>query len=263
MLATGLTYLLLGAVAGLLAGLLGVGGGLVIVPALAFWFAYQGFSMDLIMQLAIGSSLATIVFTSLASVRAHHRRNSVDWPILRTLVPGIVIGAMGGAFLARVLPSETLRLAFGVFECLVGLQFLVVMQVQEHQYRLSRAQGWLVGTGIGGLSALLGIGGGTLTVPYLRWHGVDIRRAVGTSAAAGLPIALAGSVGFAWVGQGMTGLPEPATGFLYWPAIVGIGLSSIFLAPVGARMAHWLPRARLQQLFGAVLLLVGVRMLWG
>jgi hypothetical protein len=256
-----LVYLLVGAIAGLLAGLLGVGGGLVIVPALAWLFARQGFPADYLMQLAVGSSLATILFTSLASVRAHHARGSVRWDLWRAMLPGILLGALAGALLARGIRSEHLRLFFGLFECLVALQLLFGLRAQVRDVGPDRR--WLLPAGgvIGLISALLGIGGGTLSVPYLRWQGIDMRQAVGTAAASGLPIALAGAAGFWLAGLGIEPLPTWSSGFLYWPAIGGIVLTSVLTAPLGAALAHRLPRARLQRLFGLVLLAIGLRML--
>jgi uncharacterized membrane protein YfcA len=256
-----LVYLLVGAIAGLLAGLLGVGGGLVIVPALAWSFALRGFPAEYLMQLAVGSSLATILFTSLASVRAHHGRGSVRWDLWRAMLPGILFGALAGALLARGMRSDHLRIFFGLFECLVALQLLFGLRAQARDLVPDRRRLLPVGGLIGLVSALLGIGGGTLTVPYLRWRGVDMRQAVGTAAASGLPIALAGTVGFWLVGRGTGPLPAWSSGFLYWPAIGGIVLTSVLAAPLGAALAHRLPRARLQRLFGVVLLVIGVRML--
>lgn len=256
-----LVYLLVGAIAGLLAGLLGVGGGLVIVPALVWLFTLGGFPADYLMQLAVGSSLATIVFTSLASVYAHHGRGSVRWDLWRAMLPGILLGALAGAFLARGIRSDHLRIIFGCFECLVALQLLFGLQAEVRDVRPDRRRLLPAGGVIGLFSALLGIGGGTLTVPYLRWQGVDMRQAVGTAAASGLPIALAGTAGFLLVGLGIETLPAGSSGFLYWPAIGGIVLTSVAAAPLGAALAHRLPRARLQRLFGLVLLAIGVRML--
>lgn len=255
-------YAAVGMLAGLLAGLLGVGGGLVIVPALAWLFLMQGFPEALYMQLAVGSSLAVIVPTSLASIRAHHRRGSVRGDLLVHLTPGILIGTAAGVVLAKNLDGTWLRLLFGMFECLVGLQLLSGVNAAEHHSVPARPGLWMAGGLIGAVSALLGIGGGTLTVPFLRWHGVEIRSAVGTAAAAGFPIALAGATGFWLAGRALPALPDFTSGFLYWPAILIIALVSVPCAPLGAALAHRLPRAWLQRLFGALLLVVGLRMAW-
>jgi len=257
-----LTYLLTGAIAGLMAGLLGIGGGLVIVPVLAFVFAGQGFAADSIMHFAVGTSLATIVLTSLSSLLAHHRRGSVLWAVVRPMVPGIVLGALAGAWLARQVSSPGLATLFGVFEILVALQLLWGRQPAAHRGLPGRTGLGVAGGVIGTVSAVLGIGGGTLTVPLLLWNRVDIRAAVGTAAACGLPIAFAGSAGFA-MSAGVDPVPGPHTGFLYWPAVGGIAITSVLLAPPGARLVHYLPRQTLQRVFAMLLVIVGVKMVLG
>jgi uncharacterized protein len=253
-----LAYLGTGAVAGLLAGLLGVGGGLVIVPALAALFALGGFPAGQLMHFAIGSSLATIVPTSIASLLSHHRRGGIHWTAVRGLTPGIVLGALGGAWLAGQITSQGLRLLFGAFELLVALQLLAGRQPASHHALPGTAGLGLAGGVIGAVSALLGIGGGTLTVPFLLWNGVDILRAVATAAACGLPIALVGAAAFAAGGAAPPGGLH--TGFIYWPAVAGIVSTSILAAPLGARLAHCLPKAVLQRIFALVLALIGLRM---
>jgi hypothetical protein len=255
-----LAYLITGAVAGLMAGLLGIGGGLVIVPALAFLFAGHAVEQAHLMHLAVGTSLAAIIPTAIASSLAHHRHGSVQWTVVRELLPGIVAGALCGAWLARQVSSPGLALFFGVFEILVALQLWFGRKPAAHRALPGKPGMTLAGTTIGTVSALLGIGGGTLTTPFLLWNGVDIRHAVGTSAACGLPVALAGAAGFALAGYAIMEQQDWATGFIYWPAMAGIVLSSIPLAPLGARLAHYLPRQVLQRLFALVLLLVGVKM---
>jgi len=255
-----LTYLLTGAVAGLLAGLLGVGGGLVIVPALAWLLAGHGVPDGHLMHLAVGSSLAAIIPTALSSLLAHRRRGSVHWPAVRALLPGILAGALAGAWLARLVSSPGLALGFGVFEILVALQLFLGLKPAAHRDLLALPGMGVAGVVIGAISALLGIGGGTLTTPFLLWNGVDIRRAVGTSATCGLPIALAGAAGFAWSGQTVMAGQAWNTGFIYWPAVAGLVLASVPLAPLGARLAHHLPRETLQRGFALFLLLVGIKM---
>jgi len=257
-----ITYLLTGAIAGLMAGLLGIGGGLVIVPALAWLFATQGFDGATLMHFAVGTSLAVIVPTALSSLIAHHRRGSVDWTIVKQLTPGIVLGALAGAALARYLSSNGLAVFFGLFEIAVALQLFIGAQPAGHR----ALPGWpgmgVAGSVIGLVSALLGIGGGTLTTPFLLWNGIDIRRAVGTSATCGLPVALAGATGFAIAGLDTPVQPGLNTGFIVWPAMAAITLASVLLAPTGAALAHRLPRRVLQRVFAVLLLLVGARMLY-
>ncbi len=254
-------YLLLGGVAGLLAGLLGIGGGLVIVPVLAWIFSASGFAAGSLMQLAVGTSLATIVITSLSSLLAHHRRAGVRWPLVWQLSGGIVFGAWLGAVLAHYMPSQSLARLFGVFELLVAAQMLFGRPPAEHRTVAGRSKNLLAGGVIGVVSAILGIGGGTLTVPWLAWHNVPMRQAVGTAAACGLPIALAGTLGFAVAGWQNSELPAASTGYVYWPAVLAIGISSVVVAPLGARLAHRLPQRILKRIFALFLALLGLLML--
>lgn len=256
-------YLALGAVAGLLAGLFGVGGGLIIVPVLAWVFLAHGVHVDVVMHLAVGTSLASIWLTSVMSIRAHHRRGAVDWAVVRKLAPGIVLGALAGAFIADLLPTAALKRIFGVFELFVAAQMLLVGRYQAHFDLPGRLGLGLAGGVIGAVSAVIGIGGGTLTVPFLVWCRVPMIRAVASSAACGLPIAVAGAAGFMVTGWNDAHLPAWSTGYLYWPAWLGIVIASSATAGLGARLAHTLPAARLRQLFALLLMGMGVKMLAG
>ncbi len=256
-----LLYLATGAFAGTLAGLLGVGGGLVIVPVLVLSFAAQGIAEEVQMHLAVGTSLATIIFTSLSSISAHHKRGAVQWPTFWALTPGIVIGALLGAIIARSTPSLSLRTLFGIFELFVALQMALSLKPAAHRSLPGRAGMSGAGALIGGLSALVGVGGGTLTVPFLLWCNVTIQRAIATSAACGLPIAVAGATGFVISGWGHSQLPAWSSGYLYWPALLGVVAASILFAPLGARLAHSLPTAVLKRLFALLLLGLAIRML--
>ena len=255
------SYLLLGVCAGILAGLLGVGGGLIIVPVLAVLFAAQGFAPEYLMQLAVGTSLATILFTSLSSLRAHHQHGAVDWPLMLQLSLGMLLGGWLGGVLALWMGGTVLASLFGVFELVVAAQMGFGRIPAAHREPPGRLRNTVAGTGIGMLSALLGIGGGTLTVPWLVWHHIDVRKAVGTSAACGLPIALSGALGFVAAGLGRAGLPSGSTGFVYWPAVVVISVASVLIAPQGARLAHRLDRTQLKKIFAVFLAMLGVLML--
>lgn len=256
-----LLYSGLGALAGLMAGLLGVGGGLVIVPVLLWAFGLLGFPSHVLMHMAVGTSLATIVVTSISSIGAHHRRRAVRWELVRQLTPGILLGAWAGALVADWMSGQWLRRVFAVFVFFVGTRMLLGFRVRVGSKLPGRAGFWGAGGIIGAVSALVGIGGGSLTVPFLHASGVDMREAVASSSACGLPIALAGALGFVWTGWLEPGLPAGSTGYVYWPAFAGIALTSVLLAPIGARLAHSLPVLALQRVFALLLLGVGSKLL--
>ena len=243
-----------------MAGLLGVGGGLIIVPALVYLFHAQGLPAATIVHLAIGTSLSTIVLTSITSLYAHHRHGAVRWEIFWRLTPGIVAGALLGSSIADALSGQVLRQVFGVFELMVAAQMLFGRNPAAHRTLPGIPGMSLAGSIIGSVSALVGIGGGTLTVPFLAWCNVNLRNAVATSAACGLPIAIAGAAGFIAAGWNTTDIPH-ATGYVYWPAFAGIVLTSMLFAPLGARLTHTLPVPVLRKVFALFLVALGVRML--
>ena len=256
-------YLVLGAFAGTVAGLLGVGGGLIIVPVLATLFQRQGMGAEIIMHLAVGTSLATIIVTSISSVYSHHKRGAVLWQVFWRLAPGIIVGAWGGAWLASLLPTKEFRYVFAVFEWLVALQMIVGFKPSVNRNLPGNIGLAAAGGGIGVVSAIVGIGGGSLTVPFLSWCRVSIHNAIATSAACGLPIAISGTLGFILVGSIHQALPSYATGFVYWPAFLGIGLASASFAPLGAKLSHRLSVKNLRGVFAVFLLGLGVWMLLG
>lgn len=258
-----LPFALLGAMAGTVAGLLGVGGGILVVPGLALLLAGGEVPADRLMQVAVGTSLANIVVTSLSSIRAHHRRGAVRWPVVARMTPGIVAGALLGAVIADLLPTRTLAIVFGVFLLLVAARLAFGGQPAPHRQLPGPVGLAGVGTGVGTLSSLLGIGGGTMTVPFLAWCNVSLREAVATSAACGLPIAVAGTAGFILAGLGTPAMPALATGYVYWPAFIAVAPLSIAFAPLGARLAHTIPVATLRRGFALFVLIVGTRMLIG
>ena len=256
-------YLLLGALAGTVAGLLGVGGGLIIVPVLAALFARQGMVPDIIMQLAVGTSLATIVVTSISSVYSHHRHGAVLWSVFWRLTPGIIVGAWLGAWLASLLPTKEFKLIFGVFEMLVAAQMAFGFKPKPGTVLPGGAGLAAAGSIIGSISAIVGIGGGTLTVPFLTWCQIKMHNAIATSAACGLPIAVAGSIGFMITGRAHEAAPTYASGFVYWPAFLGIVIASALFAPLGARLAHRLSTTKLRSVFALFLVGLGLWMLLG
>ncbi len=258
-----IVYPALGIVAGLLAGLLGVGGGIIVVPALVFAFGHSGVSPEVLMHMAVATSLATILLTSSGSIYQHHVAGAVRWRMVAVLSVGLSVGALGGAQLADALRGQVLQIMFGVFTFVIAGQML--LGVQPHSSRaLPRAPSMaLAGGVIGVASAVFGIGGGSLTVPYLVWHNVRMQEAVGTSAACGFPIAIAGATGFVLAGHGNLHLPPGSLGYVYLPAVAGIAVTSVFFARVGAHFAHRLPAATLKKFFACLLMLVGAKLLAG
>lgn len=257
-----LLYLSLGAVAGVLAGLLGIGGGLVIVPMLSFAFAMQGMEPTYILHMALGTSLASIIFTSISSLRAHHKRGGVIWPVVWKITPGILVGTYFGSWIASHLSTSFLKVFFGLFLLYVATQML--LGIKPKASRDLPGSPIMTGAGsiIGIFSSLVGIGGGTLSVPFLVFHNTVMHKAIGTSAAIGLPIALAGSTGYIVHGLGLN-LPSGTVGFVYLPALAGIVAASVLTAPFGAKLAHSLPVDRLKKIFAVLLYLVGLKMLLG
>lgn len=256
-----LLYLLLGAAAGVLAGLFGVGGGLIIVPVLVLSFAAQGFEPAVLTHLAVGTSLATIVFTSINSVLEHHRRGAVRWPVFAWMALGILFGAALGAATATTIQGEMLQKIIGVFAIAVALQMALDLRPRASRAVPGKPGLTLAGGVIGWASAIFGIGGGSLSVPFLSWRSVPMQQAVATSAACGLPIAVAGASSFIWLGWHNPQLPEWSLGFVYLPALVGIASSSMFFARVGARLAHRLSPRVLKRLFALLLFSVGLSFL--
>ena len=254
-----LAYIALGAFAGFFAGLLGIGGGSVMVPILVMLFAAQGFPAGEVMHLALGTSMAAIFFTSISSVRTHHAHGAVLWPIVKRITPGIVVGTLLGTHIASLVPTKALALIFTIFICYVSVQMILNIKPQAHR----DLPGIFVGAFIGGLSCLVAIGGGVLSVPFMTWCNVKVQNAIGTSAAIGFPIALGGALGYIWNGWSEVGLPEGSLGFVYLPAVVGVAIASIMTAPIGARKTHELPVATLKRIFAAILLVLAGKMLWG
>lgn len=262
MLSAIITYCCLGAFAGILAGLLGVGGGIVIVPMLVFAFGWQDFPSQYIMLLALGTSLGSIMFTSVSSALSHSRRGAVDWRAVGRIAPGIMLGTFCGSHLAALLPKKGLQVFFVCFLAYVVSQMLLGKKPKASRELPGMAGMSCAGGIIGVISSLVGIGGGTLSVPFLVWHNVEMHRAIGTSAAIGFPIAVAGCCGYLINGLGATGLPPHCLGYLYLPALFPLVVCSMLTAPLGARIAHRLPVSRLKSAFAVLLICVGIKMLW-
>lgn len=258
-------YLLLGAVAGVLAGLLGVGGGLVLVAALVWLLPTQGVPAEQAVHAALATALASILMTGLSSARAHHRRGSVSWPTVAWLVPGVLVGGWLGSLLATRLDGGLLRGLIAGYCYLAALQLgLDWPRARPERADAPRGPGYTAAGGlIGAISALVGIGGGSMTVPLLVWRGLRPVRAVGTSSACGVAIAVASAAGYALHGPAPGQLPPGSWGYVFLPAAAGIALASVLTAPLGTRIAHRISGQALRRLFAGFLLLVGTSLWWG
>ena len=251
-----------GAIAGFLAGLLGVGGGLVIVPVVVGVLEAAGLGGNYVQHLAVGTSLAVMVFTSFASVREHHKRGAVSWDIVRGMAPAMVLGTFAGSLLAGFIPSNGLKWFFVVYAYAIGAQMFFGAKPPA-----SRNMPGLVGKGaaggvIGMVSSWVGIGGGSMSVPFMSWCNVPVHTAIATSAALGWPIAVSGALGYLSSGWGVAGLPWGSLGFIYLPAMAALMLMTVLCAPLGARAAHTLPVAKLKKAFAVLMVVMASEMLW-
>ncbi len=250
--------LALGLLIGYFAGLLGIGGGMLIVPFLVFVLTAKGFPEAHIVKTAVATSLATICFTSLSSVRAHHQQGAVLWPVVLVLAPGIIVGAIIGARLAVALPAQAMTILFALFVSFSATQMLLNKKPKPSRVLPGSMGMFGMGNVIGALSSMVGAGGAFVSVPFMTWCNVRIHKAVATSAALGFPIALAGTVGYISAGWGLPQMPTGALGYLYWPGLVCISLGSMLTAPFGARAAHRMDIAPLKKVFAVFLYLIAI-----
>lgn len=256
-----ISLLILGSIAGTLAGLLGVGGGVIIVPVLAWLLrTHAEIPSTHLMHVALATSLATIVFTATSSIYAHHQQNAVLWPVMWQLTPGIFIGSIFGTIIASWLATDTLKSVFATFLLLIAIQLNFGFQATLYQQLPKRLGMSFIGMVIGSISALIGIGGGLLTVPVLAWCNTPLRQAIATSAACGLPIAIAGTIGYIIMGW-HSHLPW-SSGYVYWPAVLTIVPTSLVFAPFGAKLTHSLPINILKKFFALFLSVVSMKMLF-
>jgi uncharacterized membrane protein YfcA len=253
----------LGVGTGFLAGLLGIGGGMLMVPFLTIILTARGVPADLTVKMAIATSMATIIFTSISSVRAHHKRGAVRWDIVKRLAPGIVLGsAIGSLGVFAVLKGSVLAIFFGLFVGFSATQMFLGKKPAPTRQLPGTAGTVAAGGVIGFISGLVGAGGGFISVPFMTWCNVAIHNAVATSAALGFPIAVANVVGYVAAGLQLEGLPPYALGYIWLPGLVVIAVGSVLTAPLGARAAHALPVDRLKRVFGSILYLLAAYMLW-
>jgi len=256
-----ISYLSLGVAVGFFAGLLGIGGGGIMVPVLTSLFLAQGFEFEYVLHMALGTSMAVIIFTSLSSMWFHHKRQAVLWPIVMRITPGIVIGTFSMAYLVSFIPTQSLAFIFALFMALISVQMVLNKKAKPSRTIPSFGLLSLIGSGIGGLSALIAIGGGSLTVPFLTWCNVPIQKAIATSSGIGFKIAIAAAAGYYFGGYQQQGLPEMSTGYVYWPAVFLVAIVSVFTAPIGVKMAHQLPVPVLKKIFAALLMGLSIKML--
>jgi uncharacterized membrane protein YfcA len=255
-------FVVLGAFVGFLAGLLGIGGGMTMVPLLTIIFTRQGFPLAHVVHMAVATSTATIIFTALSSAREHHRHGAVLWAVVAGLAPGIIVGSLVGPQIVGGMSTGLLAGFFGVFVAFSATQMLIDRKPKPSRELPGKPGLFAVGSGIGLISSMVGAGGGFLSVPFMSWCNVKIHNAVATSAALGLPIAIAGTIGFIIAGADERGMPPYSLGYIYLPALVSIVVASMLTAPLGARTAHKWPVKKLKRAFALLLYVLAAYMLW-
>lgn len=255
-------FLLLGAVVGFLAGLLGIGGGMTMVPLLTLLFTSQDFPPAHVVHMAVATATATIVFTSIASAREHHRHGAIRWPVVGGMAPGIILGSLVGPQIVGLMSMPALAAFFGVFVAVAATQILLDRKPKASRDLPGKGGLFAVGGGIGLVSSMVGGGGAFMSVPFMAACNVHLRNCVATAAALGLPIAVAGTIGFVVAGLRATGMPAYTVGYIYVPALLAIVAASMVVAPVGARAAHRWPVKRLRRVFACLLYVLGAYMLW-
>ena len=256
-----IAYLAIGAAAGFIAGLLGIGGGAVIVPLLVFAFTAQGVAEAHLLHLALATTMATIVFTSISSARAHHSHGSVDWSMARIMVPGMLAGAFVAALIAGTVPTRPLAVVFTGLIFVAATQVIFDLRPKSTRAVPGPAGVFVAASLIGAVSSVLAVGGAFLTIPFLAWCNVPLRRAIGTAAANGFPIAVAGTAAYILQGWRVPGLPDGTLGYVYLPALALIAASSMFTAPAGAKLAHRMPVKKLRIVLALILYALAVRLL--
>ncbi len=255
-------YLLLGATVGLLGGLFGIGGGTVLVPVLLFLFDAKHFAPEHQLHLALSTSMATIIFTALASLYKHHQHSAVKWSVVRTITPGILIGAGIGSLLATRIPTQLLGFIFALFVYFAAAQILFDLRPPVSRQLPGNGAIRLFGVFAGTLSSLVSIGGGTVVIPYLLWSNLNLRQAIGTSAAISFPVAVGGTIGYIATGLNAPGLPDFTLGYVYLPCLLWTATASVITAPLGARATHKMNIVVLRKLFAVLLLALATQLLF-
>ncbi len=256
-----LLFLLLGCFVGFMAGLLGIGGGGIMVPVLSSIFLLQGIPVENVVHLALGTSMASIIATSISSLRAHHSKAAVIWSIVRSMAPGIVVGTFVATLFVSHISSMYLAIFFSMFMAYVAIQMFINKTPKSNRKGSNNTELLIAGSGIGAISAFVSIGGGSLTVPYLIRQNVDIKKAIGTSAAIGLPISIAGTLGYVINGWESYSMASYTLGYVFLPAVLLISLASFVTAPYGAKLAHKLNTSTLKKVFAVLLIILSIKML--
>ncbi len=254
-------YLVLGIFVGFMAGLLGVGGGVIMLPVLTSLFLSQGLPTEQVVHIALGTSMASIVMTSLSSMLAHHRKRGVRWDLFKAMAPGVLVGAFAATFLATILSAQALAIFFGCYMLYASIQLYLNKQPKPSSNITGTPELIAAGTTVGGVAALVSIGGGTLMVPYFTWRNIKLTTAIGTSAAIGFPLSVAGTIGYIYNGWGTPNDLGQSVGFVYLPAVIVISAMSMLFAPLGAKVAHKLPVKVLKKVFAVLLVILAAKML--
>lgn len=255
-------YLVLGACVGIFAGMFGIGGGTILVPVLLFLFDAQHFPAEHLLHLALGTSMATIIFTSLASLRKHHQHGAVNWRVVRNITPGILIGTGIGALFATSASPRFMGIFFALFVYFAAIQIMLDKRPHASRQLPGAAGMTVIGIFTGWLSSMVSIGGGTVVVPFLLWCNVQIRNAIGTSAAIGFPVAVGGTAGYIVTGMNASALPEHSVGFVYLPALFWVAIASVLTAPLGAKAIHHMRAGVLRKLFAVLLIALATKLLF-
>ena len=256
------TMLAVGALSGLVAGLFGVGGGLVLVPAMLWIFQLQGNEGPYSQHLAIGTTFAVMVFTPLSSVLAQHKKQAVDWHTVFLMAPGMVGGTLLGSLVSKYLPHNGLQIFFIIFTVAMAVKVLTDAKPKPSRGLPKKTALTGIGGVFGMISSWVGIGGGSLSVPFLLYCNVPVHRAIGTSSGLAWPIAVTGAIGYLISGMKIDNLPDGTLGFWYLPAVVVLSIATVIFAPIGVKLAHKLPAKQLKTAFGLLLLFIAARMLW-
>lgn len=257
-----IAFLLLGAVVGVMAGLLGIGGGGIMVPVLTSLFIYQGINHEMVVHLALGTSMASMVLTSFSSLRSHHAKRGVLWNVVKAMLPGVLLGAFAATFIAALLSTVFLAMFFAAFMFFVAIQMMLNKKPKSDKSLPGQMRLFFIGGGIGSISSLVSIGGGSLMVPYFIWRNIDIKQAIGSSSAVGFFIALSGTAGYLISGWHSTHEEAFVMGYIYWPAVLLISSVSFFTAPLGVKLAYRIPVANLKKIFGLLLFILSIKMLF-